>query len=93
MNHPVVEQIKQKITRVSSGSHEDLTSIDVRIKAARKVSQKELEPYIRKLVGSNNIKLHIEHDPDLIAGLIFETKNQRWDLSMKQQLQALKQSL
>ena len=93
MNHPIVEQIKEKITRVSSESNKDFACIAVRIIAARKVSQKELEPYAKKLVGSNNVKLHLEYDSALIAGLIFQTKNQHWDLSMKQQLQSLKQSL
>jgi F0F1-type ATP synthase delta subunit len=68
-----------------------VTAVEVRV--AHKADELEVTEILHKLLETKKIQLDLKEDKNLIGGLIIETKNERWDLSMKNQLAKLKQSL
>lgn len=71
----------------------DLGVVDVKIKLANKVSVKDIEPIVKDLLQIEKVRLTIKEDKDLLGGMVVQTSDKRWDVSMKKQLADLKQSL
>ncbi len=60
---------------------------------AHVLDEKVLEKLAKDLFNVEEVELSVETDPSLLGGVVLETKNIRWDLSTKHQLEQLKSSL
>lgn len=72
---------------------EDLGITEVKVKIAHNKSKKEIEEIVTGLLGVKNIRANITVDPELLGGLIAQTKNRRWNISLRRKIEQLKKTL
>jgi len=60
---------------------------------AHAIDEKELVALAKDLFEVEEVELTVQSDKSLLGGVVLETKNTRWDLSTKNQLEQLKSSL
>ena len=63
------------------------------VKTAHPLSEKKISSLLSEFLGDAKLELSISQDPELIGGLIIETQDSRWDLSIKSSLSQLKRKL
>lgn len=62
---------------------------DVTIISARPLEHTEAKRIVSELLGHDGFSLRSKQDASLIGGLIVQTRDQRWDLSLKRQIRRL----
>lgn len=72
---------------------QDLGVTEVQVKTAHNKPAKEIESVVKELLGVSKVRASITVDPDLIGGLIAQTKNRRWNISIRHKINKLKQTL
>jgi len=63
------------------------------VTSARAILDKDAKRLAKEILKINEVVVSREINPDLIAGIQVETKNKRWDLSLKHQLTSLEKQL
>ena len=63
------------------------------ITSARAILDKDAKRMAKAILKIDEVVVSREINPDLIAGIQVETKNKRWDLSLKNQLLSLSKQL
>ncbi len=61
----------------------------VRVTTARESDSNEVKKIVQEAISEDNIELTTAVDPVLLGGMRIETRDKRWDLSVRGQLQAL----
>lgn len=82
----IVEIIKDIEAKASNRAY-------ITARVAHKIDQQQLEELAKELLQVDEVEMTIEEDPSLLGGVVLETKDHRWDLSAKHQLEQLKTSL
>lgn len=72
---------------------EDLGVQHVKVRSAHLIDEKELEQLLAGLLDTKKLAISQKQDKALVGGIVLETADQRWDLSIKNQLNQLKKSL
>ena len=67
--------------------------VEVSATTAFVADEKEVHDSIKKLTGAKEVVSQISHDESLLGGMAFETKDSRWDLSLRHQLTSLQKHL
>lgn len=83
----ILSHIVEEVRRIED---EDNNVVNVEVRAARDVTEKDAKEAVKKLLGNVEFSLALKKDESLIGGLIVETANRRWDLSLKRQIENLK---
>lgn len=65
----------------------------VHVTTAHKMPSKELEALVKELTGAKEVELTTTEDKELLGGVVVRTKNHLWDISVKHQLEQLKERL
>jgi F-type H+-transporting ATPase subunit delta len=65
----------------------------VEVTSAYKASVKELELLAKELTGAKDVEVAVKEDESLLGGVVVRTKNDLWDISLKHQLEQLKEQL
>ncbi len=71
----------------------DAESIPVVVRTAFPTDQAQLVQQIRELLQTDRLSVRQVTDPAVLGGLVVETPNQRWDLSVAGQLHQLASSM
>ena len=82
----IIEQIKDIESAESNKAFVEVTT-------AHKSEAKDLEALVKELLAVDEVELTVKQDKTLLGGLVMKTKNHLWDLSTKNQLEQLKESL
>lgn len=59
------------------------------VTVAHETSKEEIEPLVKELTGAKEVEVTVNVDKELIGGMIVQTKNTQWDLSVKNQVNKL----
>jgi len=78
-----MEEIENKESGISQAT----------VVSAYDITQKDAEKIAEKTINSKNIITTLKTDSRIIGGVIVETKNKRWDFSIKNQLKSLSKKL
>ncbi len=71
----------------------DLGVQHVKVRSAQLIDEKELERLIAEMLGTDKVAVSQKKDESILGGVVVETADQRWDLSVMHQLNNLKRSL
>lgn len=82
----IVEQV-QELEDAADGI------VNVKVSSADKLKAKEIEPIIAELTDGANTRLTVTEDKELLGGMVVRTSDKRWDISMKKQINELKDFL
>jgi len=80
-------------SRVKMLEDEENGVTQVSIRTAHNASFEEIEPLLKELLGASDIQAEMKKDADLLGGIVVQTSDQRWDLSMKRQIEKLNEQL
>ena len=72
---------------------DDLGITEVKVKTAHSKSKKEIEDVVTGLLGVKKVRTNITVDPELLGGIIVQTKNRRWNISLRHKIEQLKKNL
>ena len=72
---------------------DDLGITEVKVKTAHSKSKKEIEDVVTGLLGVKKVRTNITVDPELLGGIIVQTKNRRWNISLRHKIEQLKKTL
>lgn len=78
----IVREVEELLRRESGEMHVNVT-------AAHDIDHKYISNTVQELVGDENIVMERQVDNSLLGGLRIETKDKRWDMSVRGQLRAL----
>lgn len=81
------------LSEVRTLEQEEKGITPVKVTIGREESKEMVMPLLQKLIPEGEKEIEMSVDPALIGGIRVETENQRWDLSMKKQLQKLSQTI
>lgn len=65
----------------------------VTVTVGHEQSKEAITDIVQRLVGQGELAIDVQVDADSIGGMKVETPNQRWDFTMKRQLQKLAESI
>jgi len=85
--------VNEILRHVADLENKDLEQIEVKVRSAKDTDEKIVQQLVKNLFDVDNVQASISKDESLLGGLVLETKDQRWDLSVKHQLERLKYSL
>lgn len=63
------------------------------VTSAREIADKDAQQLAKEILKIDDVIISKEINPELIAGIQVETKNKRWDLSLKNQLLSLSKQI
>lgn len=81
------------VVQVQSIEDAELGIVDVRVRVAIKASSEQIKPIVADLLKIDDMRLTIEEESGLMGGMIVQTSDYRWDISMRKQLSDLKKAL
>lgn len=87
--HLVAEMYREFERAVAAANN----STTVVVKSARSLDKNMVNEIVQQLINAQNTEIEYVEDPTLIGGLRIQTENQRWDLSLRGQLQQLEHNL
>ena len=85
--------IHQIVRLVSELENQDLGQVEVRVRTAKALDDAVVQALVKDLFQVEGVQATITQDASLVGGIVLETKDQRWDLSVKHQLEQLKSTL
>ena len=65
----------------------------VTVTSAKELEREVIEKIVKQIIKNEKFSIETKIDPSLIAGLIIETKNKRWNLSASKKLSQIKNKL
>lgn len=66
---------------------------DVTVISARPVEASSAKKIVSDLLGHQRFAIQYKQDPSLIGGLVVQTRDARWDLSLKRQIRRLQEAV
>lgn len=85
-----LSEIQRRITDLEKKAN-GVTDVIVRSAHAR--SEEEVLPLITQVLGEGNVEITMLIDESLVGGIQIETRNKRFDLSLRGELRQLKKTL
>lgn len=85
--------LNEIVRHVKDYENADLGQMEISVRSANEIDEKQVQQLVKELFDVENVQATIQQDDSLIGGLVLETKDERWDLSVKHQLDRLKNSL
>ncbi len=89
-NQSMISEIVRLVTELEN---QDLGQVEVQVRTAKSLDDSIVHALVKDLFQVEGVQATITQDESLVGGIVLETKDQRWDLSVKHQLEQLKSAL
>ena len=84
---------KRILQEVQNMIDKETETVAVHITAAHDIEYAPMQELIKQLLDTRNVRLSQSVNKDLLGGFILETANDRWDLTIKNQLDSLSKAI
>lgn len=88
-----LSSLPQIVNQIKELEAKDSGRIAVDVTTATDYDEKELIQLVSELTGEKDVEMTLHTDADLIGGVLVRTKDEQWDVSVKNHLEQLKEQL